>query len=217
KEINTLCELAIKHDIFLIVDEVYREFIHEGAPHYSVLCNDKASEFTVMIDSVSKRYSMCGARVGALVSKNKGLIKNVLKFAHLRLSPPTYALLASEAALSAPDAYLKDVTAEYTQRRNTLIKALERIPNIEVSHPLGAFYCIVKLPVEDADDFSKFLLTDFNLENQTVMLAPAKGFYSSPNVGLNQVRIAFILNQEKLVRAATILEKALEAYKKFVP
>jgi len=217
KEINTLCELAIKHDIFLIVDEVYREFIHEGAPHYSVLCNDQASEFTVMIDSVSKRYSMCGARVGALVSKNKGLIKNVLKFAHLRLSPPTYALLASEAALSAPDAYLKDVTAEYTQRRNTLIKALERIPNIEVSHPLGAFYCIVKLPVKDADDFSKFLLTDFNLENQTVMLAPAKGFYSSPNVGLNQVRIAFILNQEKLVRAATILEKALESYKKFVP
>lgn len=214
KEINTLCELAIKHDIFLIVDEVYREFIHEGDPHYSVLCNTKFSEHTVMIDSVSKRYSMCGARVGALVSKNKELIKNVLKFAHLRLSPPTYALMASEAALTAPDQYLENVIAEYTHRRNILIKALKDIPNIEVSHPLGAFYCIVKLPVVDAEDFSKFLLTDFKLDNQTVMLAPAKGFYSSPNVGLNQVRIAFVLSKEKLIRAATILEKALEAYQK---
>ena len=157
---------------------------------------------------------MCGARVGALVSKNKELIKNVLKFAHLRLSPPTYALMASEAALTAPDQYLENVIAEYTNRRNILIKALKDIPNIEVSHPLGAFYCIVKLPVVDAEDFSKFLLTDFKLDNQTVMLAPAKGFYSSPNVGLNQVRIAFVLSKEKLIRAATILEKALEAYQK---
>lgn len=216
KEINTLCELAIKHDIFLIVDEVYREFIHGGEPHYSVLSNEKASQHTLMIDSVSKRYSMCGARVGSLVSRNTSLIKNVLKFAHLRLSPPTYALMASEAALTAPDSYLEGVVKEYTARRNTLIKQLEQIPNVEVSHPMGAFYCIVKLPVEDAEDFSKFLLTDFNLDNQTVMLAPAKGFYSTPNVGLNEVRIAFILSQEKLILAATILEKALEAYKKFV-
>ena len=216
KEINTLCELAIKHDIFLIVDEVYREFVHGGAPHYSVLSNEKASQLTLMIDSVSKRYSMCGARVGSLVSRNTSLIKNVLKFAHLRLSPPTYALMASEAALTAPDSYLEGVVKEYTARRNTLIKQLEQIPNVEVSHPMGAFYCIVKLPVEDAEDFSKFLLTDFNLDNQTVMLAPAKGFYSTPNVGLNEVRIAFILSQEKLILAATILEKALEAYKKFV-
>ena len=216
KEIDTLCELALKHDIFLIVDEVYREFIHGGEPHYSVLSNQRFSQNTVMIDSVSKRYSMCGARVGSIVSKNNALIKNVLKFAHLRLSPPTYALLASEAALSAPESYLEGVINEYTARRNTLIKQLERIPNVEVSKPMGAFYCIVKLPVEDAEDFSRFLLTDFNLNNQTVMLAPAKGFYSSPNVGLNEVRIAFILDQEKLILAATILEKALEAYKKFV-
>ena len=216
KEIDTLCELALKHDIFLIVDEVYREFIHGGEPHYSVLSNQRFSQNTVMIDSVSKRYSMCGARVGSIVSKNNALIKNVLKFAHLRLSPPTYALLASEAALSAPESYLEGVISEYTARRNTLIKQLERIPNVEVSKPMGAFYCIVKLPVEDAEDFSRFLLTDFNLNNQTVMLAPAKGFYSSPNVGLNEVRIAFILDQEKLILAATILEKALEAYKKFV-
>ena len=216
KEIDTLCELALKHDIFLIVDEVYREFIHDGEPHYSVLSNQRFSQNTVMIDSVSKRYSLCGARVGSIVSKNNALVKNVLKFAHLRLSPPTYALLASEAALSAPESYLEGVINEYTARRNTLIKQLERIPNVEVSKPMGAFYCIVKLPVEDAEDFSKFLLTDFNLNNQTVMLAPAKGFYSSPNVGLNEVRIAFILDQEKLILAATILEKALEAYKKFV-
>ncbi|MDA8948006.1 pyridoxal phosphate-dependent aminotransferase [Flavobacteriaceae bacterium] len=216
KEIDTLCELAIEHDIFLIVDEVYREFIHEGEPHYSVLSNEKASQHTVMIDSVSKRYSMCGARVGSLVSKNNTLIQNVLKFAHLRLSPPTFALMASEAALSAPESYLEGVIKEYTARRNTLIKHLEKIPNVEVSHPMGAFYCIAKLPVEDAEDFSKFLLTDFSFDNQTVMLAPAKGFYSTPNVGLNEVRIAFILDQEKLILAATILEKALEAYNKFV-
>ncbi len=216
KEIDILCELAIKNDIFLIVDEVYREFIHGGDPHYSVLTNEKSSQHTVMIDSVSKRYSMCGARVGSLVSKNNTLIQNVLKFAHLRLSPPTYALMASEAALSAPESYLEGVIKEYTARRNTLIKQLEQIPNLEVSHPMGAFYCIVKLPVKNAEHFSKFLLTDFSLNNQTVMLAPAKGFYSSPNVGLNEVRIAFILDQEKLILAATILEKALEAYKKFV-
>ncbi len=216
KEIDILCELAIRNDIFLIVDEVYREFIHGGDPHYSVLTNEKSSQHTVMIDSVSKRYSMCGARVGSLVSKNNTLIQNVLKFAHLRLSPPTYALMASEAALSAPESYLEGVIKEYTARRNTLIKQLEQIPNLEVSHPMGAFYCIVKLPVKNAEHFSKFLLTDFSLNNQTVMLAPAKGFYSSPNVGLNEVRIAFILDQEKLILAATILEKALEAYKKFV-
>ena len=140
----------------------------------------------------------------------------MLKFAHLRLSPPTFALMASEAALSAPDSYLKEVVKEYGQRRNVLIEQLEKIPNVEVSHPMGAFYCIVKLPVADAEDFSKFLLTDFNLDQQTVMLAPAKGFYSTPNVGLNEVRIAFILSQDKLIRAATILEKALEAYKNFV-
>ena len=216
KEIDTLCELAIKNDIFLIVDEVYREFIYSVDTHYSVLSNEKYSQYTVMIDSVSKRYSMCGARVGSLVSKNKTLIQNVLKFAHLRLSPPTYALIASEAALSAPESYLEEVVKQYTARRNILIKHLEQIQNVKVSNPMGAFYCIVKLPVENAEDFSIFLLTDFSLDNKTIMLAPAKGFYSSPNVGLNEVRIAFVLDQEKLILAATILKKALKAYKKFV-
>jgi len=216
EEITTLCELAIKKDIFLIVDEVYREFIHGDYKHYSVLKHEKSFKNTVMIDSVSKRYSMCGARVGCIVSKNKDLIQNALKFAHLRLSPPTYALIASEAALTAPDDYLKNVIKEYSHRRNVLIEQLEKIPNVEVSHPMGAFYCIVKLPVKNAEDFSKFLLTDFHDNRQTIMLAPATGFYSSPGVGLNEVRIAFILDSGKLTRAAIILGKAIEAYSKLL-
>ena len=216
KEISTLCELATKYDIFLIVDEVYREFIYGGNKHYSVLKYLGGSEHTVMIDSVSKRYSLCGARVGCIVSKNHMFIQNVLKFAHLRLSPPSIALIASEAALDAPDSYLKEVVAEYEVRRSVLIEYLEKIPNVKVSHPIGAFYCIVKLPVEDAEDFSKYLLTDFKDNNQTIMLAPANGFYSTPGFGLNEVRIAFILDSQKLIRAASILEKALMTYTKLL-
>jgi len=216
KEISTLCELATKYDIFLIVDEVYREFIYGGNKHYSVLKYLGGSEHTVMIDSVSKRYSLCGARVGCIVSKNHMFIQNVLKFAHLRLSPPSIALIASEAALDAPDSYLKEVVAEYEVRRSVLIEYLEKIPNVKVSHPIGAFYCIVKLPVEDAEDFSKYLLTDFKDNNQTIMLAPANGFYSTPGFGLNEVRIAFILDSQKLIRAASILEKALMTYPKLL-
>ena len=143
-------------------------------------------------------------------------IQNVLKFAHLRLSPPSIALIASEAALDAPDSYLKEVVAEYEVRRSVLIEYLEKIPNVKVSHPIGAFYCIVKLPVEDAEDFSKYLLTDFKDNNQTIMLAPANGFYSTPGFGLNEVRIAFILDSQKLIRAASILEKALMTYPKLL-
>ena len=216
KEIITLCKLAIEHDVFLIVDEVYREFIYSGNKHYSVLQYPGGIEHTVMIDSVSKRYSLCGARVGCIVSKNKIFIQNILKFAHLRLSPPTIALIASEAALDAPDCYLKEVIAEYGVRRRVLIEHLEKIPNVEVSNPMGSFYCIVKLPVEDAEDFSRHLLTDFNDNNQTIMLAPANGFYSTPGIGLNEVRIAFILDSQKLIRAASILEKALMTYPKLL-
>lgn len=213
-EISTLCELALKHNIFLIVDEVYREFIHGDIKHYSVLRHPKGANHTVIIDSVSKRYSLCGARVGCIVSKNKALIQNLLKFAHLRLSPPTYALIASEAALDAPESYLKGVIKEYSKRRKVLIDALEQIPEVEVSHPMGAFYCIAKLPVDDAEAFSKFLLTSFQNKGQTIMLAPAAGFYSTPNIGKNEVRITFILNSEKLLRATKILEQGLIAYKK---
>jgi len=212
KEIEILGKLVIEKDIFLIVDEVYREFIHNGDPHYSVLCDSRWSEHSVMIDSVSKRYSMCGARVGCMVSRNKKLLKQALKYAQLRLSPPAYAMIASEAALDAPSDYLEVVAEEYKNRRNVMIQALEKIEGIDVSHPMGAFYCMVKLPVENAEDFSKFLLTDFSDQGQTLMLAPGQGFYSTPGLGKNEVRIAFVLEKEKLIRAAQILEKALEIY-----
>lgn len=213
EEIIALGEIAKKHDIYLIVDEVYREFLHEeNAEHFSVLNIPGLEEHAIMIDSVSKRYSMCGARVGAIVSKNKALIATALKFAHLRLSPATYALMASEAALKAEPAYLKNATKEYTHRKNVLLEALQKIEGVAVSNPTGAFYCIVQLPVVDAEAFSKWLLTDFSDKNETVMFAPAAGFYSSPGFGKNQIRIGFVLNAKKLLRAVEILEKALKAY-----
>ena len=208
-----LGDLALKHNIFLIVDEVYREFIHDEVnQHYSILQYEKLKDHAVMIDSVSKRYSLCGARVGCLVSKNKNLIATALKFAHLRLSPATLALMASEAAINSDPEYLIQVKNEYSVRKKTLIEALEKIDGVRVSNPKGAFYCIVELPVEDAEEFSKWLLTDFTYQNETVMLAPAAGFYSTSGYGKKQIRIGFVLNQEKLLRSATILEKALKVY-----
>ena len=213
EEITALGQLALKYDLFFIVDEVYREFIHDdNMQHYSVLQLEGLEQHAIMIDSVSKRYSMCGARVGAMVSRNKDLLATALKFAHLRLSPATYALMASEAALNAPTSYLENVVKEYTARKETLIKAFEQIEGVRVSNPTGAFYCMVELPVEDAEDFSKWLLTDFSYQNETVMFAPAAGFYSTPGYGKKEVRIGFVLNQDKLKRAAQILERALVTY-----
>ena len=213
EEIEKLGDLAIKHNIFLIIDEVYREFIHDDeTKHYSVLESRKLVDHAIMIDSVSKRYSLCGARVGCLVSKNKALIANALKFAHLRLSPATYALLASEAAINSDSSYLLAVKKEYTSRKKTLISSLEKIDGVRVSNPKGAFYCIVELPVDDAELFSKWMLTDFTDNNETVMFAPAAGFYSSPGYGKKQIRIGFVLNEQKLLRATEILEKALKTY-----
>ena len=211
-EVKALIDLAVEQDIFIIVDEVYREFIYTEKSHYSVLKSEKGSQHTVMIDSVSKRYSLCGARVGCMISKNKTLMATALKFAHLRLSPPALALMASEAAISAPPSYLEGVKKEYEKRKDVTIAALEKIEGVEVSNPMGAFYCIAKLPVDSAEDFSKFLLTDFEDQGQTVMLAPAAGFYSSTELGKDQVRLAFVLESSKLQRAAEILEKALIAY-----
>ena len=213
KEIRALIEIAVEKDIFIIVDEVYREFIYTDESHYSVLKDESGSQHAIMIDSVSKRYSLCGARVGCMISKNKELMATALKFAHLRLSPPTLALLASEAAIKAPPSYLKGVIQEYTQRKNVIIAALEKINGVAVSNPMGAFYCIVKLPVDSAEAFSKFLLTDFEDNGKTVMLAPAAGFYSSQELGKDQVRLAFVLESSKLKRAAEIIQKALEVYK----
>ena len=212
EEVKVLIDLAVAHDIFIIVDEVYREFIYAEKSHYSVLKSKKGSQHAVMIDSVSKRYSLCGARVGCMISKNKTLMATALKFAHLRLSPPALAMMASEAAISAPPSYLDGVKKEYEKRKGVTVAALENIQGVEVSNPMGAFYCIAKLPVESAEDFSKFLLTDFEDQGQTLMLAPAAGFYSSPELGKDQVRLAFVLESSKLQRAAEILEKALTAY-----
>ena len=211
-EINSLAELAVEKNIFIIVDEVYREFIYTDSKHYSILQNKKANQHSIMIDSVSKRYSLCGARVGCMISKNKKLMATALKFAHLRLSPPSLALMASEAAITAPKSYLENVKKEYTIRRKVTIEALEKIKDVKVSTPRGAFYCIVKLPVNNAEDFSRFLLSDFQHNGQTVMLAPAAGFYTSPELGKDQVRLAFVLESSKLKRAAEIIEKALVAY-----
>ncbi|WP_299367965.1 pyridoxal phosphate-dependent aminotransferase [Winogradskyella sp.] len=213
EEIKKLAAIVKKHDLFLIADEVYREFVYDGISHYSILEESGLEEHAIVIDSVSKRYSMCGARIGYLVSKNKAVISTALKFAQARLSPPTLAQIASEAALDTPQSYFDDVKEEYVKRRNTLIEGLESIPGVKVAKPNGAFYCIAELPVKNSDDFARWLLESFDHENETVMVAPAAGFYSTPNVGLNQIRIAYVLKEDSLKIAIKILAEALKVYK----
>ncbi|MAB49987.1 MAG: aspartate aminotransferase [Flavobacteriaceae bacterium] len=213
EEISKLAAIVKKHDLFLIADEVYREFVYDGIEHYSILQEPGLDEHAIVIDSVSKRYSMCGARIGYLVSKNKEVIKTALKFAQARLSPPTLAQIASEAALDTPQSYFDDVKEEYVKRRNTLIEGLEKIPGVKVAKPNGAFYCIAELPVKNSDDFARWLLESFDYENSTIMVAPAAGFYSTPGVGRNQIRIAYVLNENSLKTAIKILEEALKVYK----
>lgn len=212
EEIRKLSDLALRNDLFLVADEVYREFVYDGEKHFSILEVEGMDEHAVIIDSVSKRYSMCGARIGSLVSKNKTVMSTVLKFAQARLSPPTYAQIASEAALDTPKSYFTEVNAEYLSRRNTLIKALKGIEGVKVAKPKGAFYCIAELPINDADHFAQWLLEDFDLDGETIMVAPASGFYSTPLVGKNQVRIAYVLNKESLLKATNILKEALKVY-----
>jgi aspartate aminotransferase len=212
EEIEKLKKIVLKHDLFLIADEVYREFTYDGLTHTSVLSLDGLENNAIVIDSVSKRYSMCGARIGCIVSKNEEFIQTAIKFAQARLSPPTYALIASEAALDTPDSYFTDVKEEYVARRNTLISELEKIDGVTVANPKGAFYCVAQLPVKDSDHFAQWLLEDFNLNNETVMVAPASGFYSTPGEGKNQVRIAYVLNKTDLIRSVEILAAALKQY-----
>lgn len=212
EEIRKLKELALKHDLFLISDEVYREFVYAGKKHYSIMSEPGLENHAIMIDSVSKRYSMCGARIGCIVSRNRSLIQTALKYAQARLSSPTYALLASEAALDTPQSYFDEVIVEYDARRSILIEKLEQIPGVKVSRPNGAFYCIAQLPVKDADDFAQWMLEEFSDKGETVMVAPASGFYSTPGAGKNQVRIAYVLNKEALVRSVELLKLALEQY-----
>lgn len=213
EEISKLAAIVKKHDLFLIADEVYREFVYDGIEHYSILQEPGLEEHAIVIDSVSKRYSMCGARIGYLVSKNKEVIKTALKFAQARLSPPTLAQIASEAALDTPQSYFDDVKEEYVKRRNTLIEGLQKIPGVKVAKPNGAFYCIAELPVKNSDDFARWLLESFAYNNSTVMVAPAAGFYSTPGVGRNQIRIAYVLNENSLKIAIKVLEEALKVYK----
>jgi aspartate aminotransferase len=212
EEIEKLKKIVLKHDLFLIADEVYREFTYDGLNHTSVMALDGLEQNSIIIDSVSKRYSMCGARIGCIVSKNNEFIKTAIKFAQARLSPPTYALMASEAALDTPQSYFDDVKEEYVERRNTLITELNKIEGVKVAKPKGAFYCVAELPVKDSDHFAQWILEEFNHNNETVMVAPASGFYSTPGEGKNQVRIAYVLNKKDLIRSVEILGKALRKY-----
>lgn len=214
EELECLGQLAIKHDIFFIVDEVYREFVYDGHEHISVMQLENLSAHAILIDSMSKRYSMCGARIGCLITKNKEVTHAALKFAQSRLCPPTIALHACEAALDEPQQYLDDAIEEYEKRRRTAIEHLNKIEGVSVSLPKGAFYCLVKLPVTDSDHFAKWMLESFQDNGETLMVAPANGFFSGDLAGKDMIRIAFVLNSEKLIRAIALLKLGLDAYQK---
>jgi len=212
EELEQLRDIVLKHDLFLFADEVYREFCYDGAQPFSVLNLKGIENNVIMIDSVSKRYSMCGARIGALVSKNKEVMAAVLKFGQARLSPPTIDQIASEAALNTPQSYFDDVVSEYVERRNIMVDGLNSIPGVFCPKPSGAFYCVAKFPVDNAEKFCQWLLEDFEYEGQTVMMAPANGFYSTPGAGLQEARIAYVLNKESLQKAVVCLREALKVY-----
>ena len=212
EELETLKDIVIKHDLFLIADEVYREFSYEGYVHHSVLNIERLEQHAIVIDSTSKRYSMCGIRVGCIVSKNKELMRTVMKFAQARLSPPTFGQIAGEAALKTDVSYFEQVSAEYVSRRDVLVEGLNKIEGVICPKPKGAFYAIAELPVDDADKFAQWLLEDFELDGATIMVAPAAGFYATPNMGVNQVRIAYVLNKEALQKSIDILEAGLKVY-----
>ena len=212
-EINQLGALVKKYDLFLIADEVYREFIYdERDQHFSVMNLKGIEQNVIMIDSVSKRYSMCGARIGCLVTKNKEVIAASMKFAQARLCPPTIEQIACEAAIDTPKSYFDEVISEYKERRDILINELNKIDGVIVKSPKAAFYCIAQLPIDNADDFAQWLLETYEFNGETVMVAPAAGFYSTPGVGLNQVRIAYVLSKEELIKAVHILKEAIKEY-----
>ncbi len=213
EELLQILDLVERHDIFLIVDEVYREFCYDGKKFTSILAYPQYEHRVIAVDSFSKRYSMCGARIGAIICKNPAVLDGVMKLAQARLCPPDIEQVAALAALQTPAQYLIDVQAEYQKRRDFVVQSLRKIPGVSCSDPRGAFYIIAQLPVEDAEDFAIFLLRDFNLNNETVMVAPAEGFYVTPGLGRDEVRIAYVLNTDDLKRAMQCLEKALIAYR----
>ena len=212
REMNQIRDLVKKYDLYLFSDEVYREYIYTGSPYISAMHLQGIENNTVPIDSVSKRYSECGIRIGALITKNEEIRKAVMKFCQARLSPPLIGQIVAEASLDAPASYYRDVYDEYVERRKCLIDGLNRIPGVYSPIPMGAFYTVAKLPVDDSDKFCRWCLEEFNYEGETVMMAPASGFYTTPGAGRNQVRIAYVLKREDLQRALVVLQKALEAY-----
>ncbi|MDH4474049.1 MAG: pyridoxal phosphate-dependent aminotransferase [Fluviicola sp.] len=212
EELEQLRDIVKKHDLFLFADEVYREFCYDGAVPFSVLNLEGIEQNVIMIDSVSKRYSMCGARIGALVTKNKEVMAAALKFGQARLSPPTVDQIASEAALNTPQSYFDDVVTEYVERRNIMVDGLNNIPGVFCPKPSGAFYCVAKFPVDNAERFCQWLLEDFEFEGQTVMMAPANGFYATPGAGEQEARIAYVLKKDSLRKAVKCLEEALKVY-----
>ena len=212
EELEVLKQLVLKYDLFLFADEVYREFCYDGKEYVSVMHLDGLDQQVVLMDSISKRYSACGARIGALISRNKEVMTAALKFAQARLSPPTFGQIGAEAAIDTPDSYFVEVKREYVSRRDFVVDALNNIDGVFCPKPSGAFYCMAQLPVDDADKFCQWLLEDFSHNNQTVMLAPASGFYSLPELGKHQVRIAYVLNLESLKSAMICLDEALKVY-----
>ena len=211
-ELEALRDLALKHDLFVLADEVYREFVYDGAEAISVMSLAGLEQHAILIDSVSKRYSMCGARIGCMVSKNSDLMGTALKFAQARLSPPTYEQIAAEAALATPASYFKEVNAEYTARRDTLVRRLNAMSGVFCPKPRGAFYAVAELPVDDAEAFCRWMIEDFTHNGETVMMAPAAGFYADRSLGKRQVRLAYVLKQSALERAMDVLEQGLTSY-----
>ena len=212
REMNQIRDLVKKYDLYLFSDEVYREFIYTGSPYISACHLEGVEQNVVLIDSVSKRYSECGIRVGALITKNEEVRNAVMKFCQARLSPPLLGQLVAEASIDTPKEYMREMYDEYVERRNCLIDGLNRIPGVYSPIPMGAFYTVARLPVDDAEKFCAWCLSDFDYEGETVMLAPAAGFYTTPGAGKDQVRIAYVLNKEDLARALVVLKRALEAY-----
>jgi aspartate aminotransferase len=212
EELETLRQLVIKYDLFLIADEVYREFCYDGNTHYSCMHLEGIDNNVILIDSVSKRYSACGFRIGCMISKNKELMQTALKFAQARLSPPTFGQIAAEAAIDTPDEYFTEVLHEYLLRRNIVVEEINKIPGCYCPNPKGAFYVVARLPITDSDHFCQWLLESFDYQMQTVMLAPASGFYSTPGMGKNEVRISYVLNVEDLKQSMVLIREALKVY-----
>lgn len=212
EELEVLKQIALKYDLYLIADEVYREFVYDGAVHHSVMNLEGLEQHSILIDSVSKRYSACGFRIGCMISKNKEVMATAMKFAQARLSPPSFGQAASEAALLTPQTYFDEVIEEYIQRRNLVVAAINKIEGAYCPNPKGAFYVVAKLPIDDSDVFCQWLLEDFAYNNETVMFAPASGFYSTEGLGKDEIRISYVLNTSDLADSMKVLEEALKVY-----